>query len=509
MIGKDCKFSLKELSMYQLKEMMDKINPTRSAGLDMISMRTIKNNRLILEPLILNLLNLTITTGVFPTNLTTSKILPILKKTKPRTKPGSYRPINLLPSMSKIMERAYSEQVNWYLSENKLIPAQHHGGIKHHSTSTATLTLTDHWAAQLEANQSNAIVAIDQSAAYDIVEHKLLLKKLQILGFNSGAIKLFKSYLNNRQHVVMVDGSISEKLHTGGVSVVQGSIMSCLLFLLFTLDLPLLLHNHNHNPEQELNCSQPSVSTYVDDWVVTIREIMNRSLQDGINYTMLKLQDYMAANMLVMNTDKTLLMIISKNTNKKNQTIIPNTNPELVVKHSPSMKILGTTVSSNLKWNDNINDAKISIIPDLKRRLTMLRILAKNAPPKILTNIANGIFHSKLLFGMEVWGPAPQYLLSKIQTLQLEACRIVNGPKSQRWTATRLLKSLGWISVKDLITWTSAKFTHKILMGAGPAVLTSLMIQTQYTRNTRQTGPGKLGAAPHSLGRTTTTKKHL
>jgi hypothetical protein len=144
-----------------------------------------------------------------------------------------------------------------------------------------------------------------------------------------------------------------------------------------------------------------------------------------------------------MNCDKTILMVISRDLNKSSQVIIPNTNPELVVRHSANMKLLGTYVSSILKLNYTICDAKNSLVADLKRRLTMFKLLAKIAPANILKNIANGMFHSKLLYGMELWGSAPQYLIKKIQTLQLEACRTVNGKMSQRWTATRLLKSVG------------------------------------------------------------------
>jgi hypothetical protein len=67
--------------------------------------------------------------------------------------------------MSKIFERIYAEQINNYLSENHLVPPQHHGGLKPHSTTSATLTLTDHWASQLESQETNAIIAVDQSAA--------------------------------------------------------------------------------------------------------------------------------------------------------------------------------------------------------------------------------------------------------------------------------------------------------------------------------------------------------
>lgn len=506
MKNKECKFSLKPINMSDLKNLLDKVRPTKSSGTDLVSTKCIKLNRICLEPLLLNLINLTITTSRFPTNLKVSKIIPILKSKKPRTQPTSYRPINLLQSTSKLIERIYAEQINKYLTDNKLIPTQHHGGIKNLSTATATITLIDHWAHQLELGNTNAIIAIDQSAAYDIVDHSILLKKLKILGFNTSAIELFKSYLEDRQQTVLVDGSLSDLLHTGSISVVQGSILSCIMFLIYTLDLPLLLHDLHHEPAEELSCNQPSTSTYVDDWIVSIREIANRTLQEGIDLTMAKLQDYMSANRLVMNKDKTLLMVISKDRSKQEQARIPNVDPELVVLPKNNMKILGTNISNNLKWNFHISESQDSLLAQMHKRLTMLRLLAKSAPPKLLTIIANGIIMSKLSYGIELWGLAPNYLINKLQSTQLEACRVINGYTSARWNKTRLLKSVNWLSVKELIELNTAKLTHKILHGTGPGVLTQLMTEQLPARTTRTTGINKLGNLPPKLGRTNVTK---
>jgi hypothetical protein len=103
-------------------------------------------------------------------------------------------------------------------------------------------------------------------------------------------------------------------------------------------------------------------------------------------------------------------------------------------------------------------------------------------------------------------GVAPAYLINKIQSIQLEACRIVNGRSAQRWSTTHLLKYLNWLSVKDLIVLTLAKMSHKILTGKGPAYLTQQITETVVSRTTRLTGPKKLVAPPINLVKTTITK---
>jgi hypothetical protein len=473
-------------------------------------MRLIKQSREILEPLLLHIFNLTVTSGVFPTRLKNAKIVPLLKKLKPRTEPRSFRPLNLLPAISKLLERGYSLQLTAYLDRHQLVPAQHHGGRPKHSTTTAVATIVDHWAQLLEDNIPTAVIALDQSAAYDIICHKILLKKLRILGFNNNTLNLFRSYLEDRTQQVSVDGALSEKLHIGPMSVVQGSILSCLLFLLYTLDLPLLLHESHHTPRGELECKKPSTSTFVDDWIISIQKMMNTSLQTGIDTTMETIADYMAANKLVLNKDKTKLMVVAQNPDTRKSCRINDPDPELVVKPEQHLKMLGLELSNNLKFNYYIADSKASLIKALMTRINMLKLLSKTTSKKTMLLIATGIFQSKLLYGIEVWGVAPKYLLKKVQSLQLEALRVCNGPSSQRWNTTTLLKSAGWLSIFDLIKLTNAKLTHKIIHGQGPTTLTNLMtadnhnIETQ--RTTRRTGPNKAGNPPVSLGRTLITR---
>jgi hypothetical protein len=137
----------------------------------------------------------------------------------------------------------------------------------------------------------------------------------------------------------------------------------------------------------------------------------------------------------------------------------------------------------------HIQDSKESLIKSLSKRLKTLRLLSKSAPFETIKKIADGIIMSKILYGIETWGVAPKYLLAKIQKAQLEACIIINGRQSQRWSTTHLLKSVSWLSVSQLVTLTSAKLSHKILAGKGPTLLTQKMTPADTVRSTRLSGP--------------------
>ena len=174
----------KPITMSDLRKVMTKMKPTASTGTDNISYRTIRDSRRILEPLILHLTNQTITTKTYPKNLKKQKIAPILKPSKDEIIPESWRPVNLLPAIGKIIDRVLMQQILDYMQKFKLIPPQHHGSIKGKSTITAASEIYDHLLEILESGNDATFTALDQSAAYDVVSHFILKLKLETLGLS-------------------------------------------------------------------------------------------------------------------------------------------------------------------------------------------------------------------------------------------------------------------------------------------------------------------------------------
>ena len=146
-------------------------------------MKTLKEIFKSIEGAVLNLINTSISTSKYPTNLKTSKAIPLLKQNKKPQDPQGYRLINLLPSLSKILDKVIYKQILEYLDINSIIPHQHHGGRKGRSTITSVSTMLDTWALNHEKGQDLAVIVLDQSAAYDTISHNILIEKMSILGF--------------------------------------------------------------------------------------------------------------------------------------------------------------------------------------------------------------------------------------------------------------------------------------------------------------------------------------
>ena len=136
--------------------------------------------------------------------------------------PKNFRPVSLLPIPSKILERAIFLQLIDYLETNDLLHPCHHGFRAKHNTSTALLQMVDIWLEALEDDEVSAVVMLDMSAAFDVVDHRILLDKLHLFGLDGSTIDWFESYLTYHTQQVLIDGVLSDPLQVEA-GVPQGS----------------------------------------------------------------------------------------------------------------------------------------------------------------------------------------------------------------------------------------------------------------------------------------------
>ena len=172
--------------------------------------------------------NITLQTGFIPEDWKTARVVPIFKKGQ-KESVENYRPISLLPIISKILERCIHNYVYPIISGD--ITDSQHGFINKKSTTTQLLSFYDYINKQLDKNIQTDVVYLDFSKAFDKVPHNLLIQKLQMYGFNGQLLEWLKSYLKDRKQLVSIDGIYSNyKSVVSGVP--QGSILGPLLFVL-------------------------------------------------------------------------------------------------------------------------------------------------------------------------------------------------------------------------------------------------------------------------------------
>ena len=200
MRGRECSFKIKPVKEHQVIKIIKGLKNSSATGVDYIDTRTIKLIAEIIAPVLTFIINLSIQSSTFPTIWKWAKVIPLLKSmSADAILPKSYRPVALLPILSKVMEKVVFSQLVEYLEHNKLIHPNLHGSRGGHNTSTALLQLYDKWVEEVEEDKMVGVLFCDQSAAFDLCDHTILVQKLRLMGLEEGALCWVRSYLSNRK----------------------------------------------------------------------------------------------------------------------------------------------------------------------------------------------------------------------------------------------------------------------------------------------------------------------
>ena len=399
-IGRDdLSFTFTQINMHQLRSILKSLKSSGSTGGDDISMRVLKQAQSELEPLILHLINSTISTNKFPESLKISKVVPIRKVGKEQTDSDGWRPVNLVTALSKVIEKVFLRQILQHLERHDLIGHQHHGAVHGKSTQTLITEIQDLLVEDRTNGQDSFLIALYQSKAYDLVCHEILLRKLEALGFKPQAIRIMTSFLSGRKQFVQVEGRRSECLLTGPNSVIQGSTISCALYLIYILDLPELFHEEKLQPKEYRESKKTNVKTFVDDVFLKAFKEDDKTFKESVLTLMESVETYTKANRLALNPDKSMIMLNTKNAAEKETFSVVLKGK--VVKHSSEMIVLGNLLSDQLTWDRHVTSV---LIPALRNRLRSMRIINKYLGNGFKAVYLNATFRSRLMFGIETWG---------------------------------------------------------------------------------------------------------
>ena len=185
-------------------KIMTNIESSKAAGVDKLSGRFLKDGSNILEKPISALCNLSISQGVFPNACKFVKLKPIFKKGK-KTDPSNYRPISLLPSLPKTIERVIHDQTNSSLSKEDILYNYQSGFRGNHSRNLCLSFFTDKVLKGFDESLLTGMILTDLQKAFDTIDHDNLLQKLKAIKFSEITIKWFKSYLSERTFLVNIE----------------------------------------------------------------------------------------------------------------------------------------------------------------------------------------------------------------------------------------------------------------------------------------------------------------
>ena len=293
------KFSIPPVTEKEVEEIINKLNPKKSSGLDKIPIKVVKLTSDVITKPLTDIINATIHNSSFVDKAKIAKVTPIYKSAQlnSRLNTGHHRPISVLSVFSKIFEKHYFNSMEGFVDTflNKHVSAYRKG----HSSEHVLLRLTEEWRQNLDQNKIVGAVLMDLSKAFDCLPHELLIAKLEAYGFDYSSLKLIYSYLKGRKQAVSINGIISTFLDLLS-GVPQGSILGPILFNIFMNDLFFAIKEANlHN--------------FADDNTISDVAVSEAELVKSLESESCKAIDWLSQNSMIANPGKFHGIILKKN----------------------------------------------------------------------------------------------------------------------------------------------------------------------------------------------------
>ena len=411
-----------------------------SPGWGGISAKVVRESFHSFLPPLVHVLNLSLQQAIVPRELKIAKVTPIFKNGSDSTL-SNYRPISILPVLSKVLEHLVHTRITKFLDRHSLLNSSQFGFRSNRNTTMALITTIDYLTQAFQSKKTSIGLFIDFRKAFDCVDHEITMTKLEKYGIRGIPLRWIADYLSDRKQYVVFDGHPSDMLNLK-CGVPQGSILGPLLFLLYVNDLP------------SVTCL--SSCLYADDANFFVSGHNIEDLADIMNAEITKILNWSNSNKLTINTEKTHFLIFSlkKQPITLSKTITLNNIP---LQRKEATKFLGVYIDCKLTFKDHLTYIK----PKIAKSIGILNKVKHKLATKTLITLYYTLICPYLTYGIEVWGSTFTSLTLPIFKLQKRALRTITN-SHHRTHSLPLFTHTKILTLNDLYIKSIMLFMYKI-----------------------------------------------
>ena len=466
-IPQNVTFQIPFMKLNDLLSIINSLDPNKATGLDGISAKLLKSSVHVICTSLLEIINLSISSGVFPDSLKIAKVNPI-HKTGAKDDPANYRPISILSVLSKIIEKHITKHLFAYMNKYSILHKSQSGFRKKYSCNTALINLIDKWLKSIDKGEIVGAVFFDLRKAFDVVDHDLLVQKLSAYKFSDNSLCWIKSYLTDRKQCI-IENSAKSSMQTVKSGVPQGSVLGPVLFLLFVNDLPLFI-------------TEAYVDIYADDTTVHTASKVSKTIKTKLQNSSNDFKTYCIQNKMYVHAGKTSLMIIGSRQNISRVEQLEIYIDNEIIKQVDTQKLLGVAIDQTLCWDNQVDTVALNIA----RRITLLKLLSKYVGKDSLNQYYNAYILPIFDYGCWIWGGNTAAQTNRLLKLQKRAARIIL--RADIMTPSQsMFDQLKWLSFPKRIQYHASIMMYKSLNNLAPDYMKDLFskVSESHSRNLR------------------------
>ena len=418
-----------------------------------------------LVPVLKIIFNRFLDVGRYPNICKIGRVTPLFKGGV-KLNPDNFRPITVLSQINQVFEKIIKARLTTYLNEINFLTDFQFGFRKNHSTSHGISYLNEKILTILQKKRLCAALFIDLRSAFDTIDPRILIAKLDHIGIRGNLLLVIQDYLNNRKQFVK-NGDVESIILEVLIGVPQDSVLGPLLFIIYINDI--------------VDSCNMSAALFADDAVFILEDKAVKSLEKNLNHNAKLLFDWLIANKLSLNFGKTKYMIFHNKQDPKTLKRIKkfrlNINKSNI-KQVTEFKYLGIILDKDLNWKVHID----LLCTKLSKAAGMIYKLKGIAPISVIKMVYYSIVDSHLRYGITSYGSASSTALDRLISIQN---KIIKYMKNSNETISHAYFRLKILNIHSLYKYEIIKLVYKMRCNVIPKVFKDFVHIPQHRYGTR------------------------